>query len=250
MLNTFFSRKWIFATLLVLGAIAVMLRLGKWQLDRLEQRRAFNSHYLIQLEQPPLELTSGTVDLDLGTMAYREVRLSGEYDHTQQVAIRNQSYKNRPGVHLLTPFFLSGSRQAVLIDRGWIPLEDYQSGDWSSFSEPGSLTVHGILRLSQSKPALGGRPDPTPEPGARFEAWNFVNVEAIAAQIPYPVLGAIYIQNAPDPNHPGLPYRSQPEIDISEGPHLSYAIQWFAFSTVLALGYPYYVRREIQAPGP
>ena len=32
------------------------------------------------------------------------------------------------------------------------------------------------------------------------------------------------------------------EIDLSDGPHLSYAIQWFAFATILLVGYAAYVR--------
>ena len=43
MIRKMFSRKWILATLLVLAAMGVMIRLGIWQLDRLEKRRAFNA---------------------------------------------------------------------------------------------------------------------------------------------------------------------------------------------------------------
>ena len=43
-----FSRRWIFATILVLIAMGVMVRLGIWQLNRLEQRRAFNERVLAQ----------------------------------------------------------------------------------------------------------------------------------------------------------------------------------------------------------
>ena len=37
-----FSRRWIPATILVIVGMMITARLGIWQLDRLEQRRAFN----------------------------------------------------------------------------------------------------------------------------------------------------------------------------------------------------------------
>ena len=33
-------------------------------------------------------------------------------------------------------------------------------------------------------------------------------------------------------------------VDLSEGPHLGYAIQWFLFATVLGVGYYFFVRRQ------
>jgi surfeit locus 1 family protein len=243
MFTTLFTRRWIIATLLVIAAIAVMIRLGIWQLDRLEQRRQFNAHFLEQTESGPLRLESNTNNLDLVNMEYHQVIASGEFDHTEEVAIRNQYWENQPGVHLLTPLRLKENETAVLVDRGWIPLEAYQSGDWKSFEEPGIVSVSGIIRISQ-EPTLGGRSDPTPLPSESLMAWNFINIPEISKQIPYPLL-PIYIQQSPGTSTGELPIRSQPEIEISEGPHLGYAIQWFIFAIILGGGYPWYIRQEL-----
>ena len=37
----------------------------------------------------------------------------------------------------------------------------------------------------------------------------------------------------------------EPPPQLSEGPHLSYAFQWFAFATIAAVGYVTLVRREV-----
>ena len=42
-LKKMFGRAWLFATLSVFAGTALCIRLGIWQLDRLEQRRAFNA---------------------------------------------------------------------------------------------------------------------------------------------------------------------------------------------------------------
>jgi len=99
-------RFWL-TTLLVIFAVAIMVRLGIWQLDRLEQRRAFNARVQAQLAQPPLILNNETLRHKLFDMEYRTVIVQGEYDFANQVALRNQAYQNRWGVHLLTPLKLS-----------------------------------------------------------------------------------------------------------------------------------------------
>ena len=66
MLRRMLSRKWLVATILVIAAMAVLIRLGIWQLDRLQARRAFNARVTAQISQPLLELTSNSLNSDLG----------------------------------------------------------------------------------------------------------------------------------------------------------------------------------------
>jgi surfeit locus 1 family protein len=243
-----FGRKWIFTTLLVIAAMGVMVRLGYWQLDRLEKRRAFNARVQAQIDQPPLELTPQSLTPDLeGRMAgmeYRQVAVTGEYDFEAEVVLRNQAWNDQIGVNLITPLHIEGSDQSVLINRGWIPFEDFTSGNMAKYAENGQVEVRGVIRASQARPEIGWRKDVLPRPGeAPLEAWNMVNVEGIASQTPYSLL-PVYIQQAPDPEWTGLPYRSLPALELTEGPHLGYAIQWFIFAAILGIGYPIYVRRE------
>jgi surfeit locus 1 family protein len=228
--------------LLVIAAMAVMARLGIWQLDRLEQRKAFNASVLAQVNQPSILLRGATLNTDLSGMEYRPVIVEGVYDHSQEVALRNQAWNDQIGVHLLTPLKIAGSDQAVLVDRGWVPVQDFSNHDWSQYTEPGAVRVQGVIRLPSEAPDFGRRLDP---PG-RLEIWNFTNVARIDEQITYPLL-SIYIQQAPDASWNGLPYRTQPELDLTEGPHLGYAFQWFTFAIILGLGYPFFIRKQENA---
>jgi len=176
-------------------------------------------------------------------MEYRSIVVRGEYDHSQEVALRNQAWGNQWGAHLLTPLKIVGSERYVLVDRGWVPMEDFSYTGWEQYAEPGVVTVQGVIRLSQDTPDFGRRADPTPASGERLDAWYFANVSGIAQQVPYPLLD-IYIQQAPETDWTGLPYRTQPDLDLTEGPHMSYAIQWFAFAAVLGLGYPFFIRKQ------
>ena len=247
MLIRFFNCQWWKTTLLVILAAGVMVRLGIWQLDRLAQRRAFNARVEAQLNQPDLDLNTADIDADLKNMEYRDVIVTGEYDPAGEVALRNQAWDNHIGVDLLTPLRISGSDQSVLVNRGWVPLEDYSAGNLKKYAEPGVVKVKGVIRASQTKPEIGGRADQVPAPGAgKLMAWNLVNVPGIAAQVDYPLL-PVYIQQAPDPAWTSIPYRSQPELELTEGPHLGYALQWFSFAAILIVGYPFFIRREEKA---
>jgi surfeit locus 1 family protein len=236
-----FQRKWLIPTLLVFAGTALCIRLGIWQLDRLEQRRAFNAQVEGARSQPALDLNQEQPE-DLTEMEWRPVKVRGEYDFDNQVAVRNQIYGNEYGYHLLTPLNFDG--QAVLVDRGWIPAEGNEApSDWRKYDEAGLVDVSGQIRLGHDKPAFGGVADPLPENGAKLEVWNNANVERIAGQMPYPVL-PVYIQPEADPADTEPPIPFEPEIELSEGPHFGYALQWFTFATILFVGYPFFLRKQ------
>jgi surfeit locus 1 family protein len=239
-----FSRRWILLTVLALAGAAVCIRLGIWQLDRLEKRQAFNARVEAQINRDTLDLEGEALQADLFDMEYRKVQARGEYDFGAQIALRNQYYGNEWGVHLVTPLHLEDSTKTILVDRGWISAQDFELGNWSRFDEPGIVDVSGVIRRPQSKAEIGNRSDPIPAPGERpLKAWYFVNIDQISAQMPYDLLPA-YIQLASQPGWNGPPYRTQPELELSEGPHMGYALQWFSFAGLLVLGYPLFVRRE------
>ncbi len=244
-LRRLLSLRWVLTSLLVLAAAGVMARLGIWQLDRLEWRRAFNARVGAQINAPELDLNQHRWKADdLFDMEYRAVTVQGEYDFSQQVLLRNQAWEERGGYRLLTPLRTTDGEMAVLVDRGWIPLEEAQ--DLSVYDEPGVVTVRGQIRRPQTRPDFGGVPDPTLAPGeTRLAAWNIVNLERIQQQVPYALL-PVYIQQAPDPSWTALPYRGLAEVELTEGSHQSYAMQWFAFAGLLLAGYPFFVRQQLR----
>ncbi|HNO84374.1 MAG TPA: SURF1 family protein, partial [Anaerolineales bacterium] len=102
------SRKWFFASLLVLLGTAFCIRLGFWQLDRLEQRRAFNAQVESMRAAEMLDLNQA-IPQDIAAMEWRAVTVTGEYDFENQVAIRNQYNGDQYGYHLITPLLSNGT---------------------------------------------------------------------------------------------------------------------------------------------
>lgn len=236
-----FQRKWLLLTLLVFAGTALCIRLGIWQLDRLEQRRAFNTQFESARAQPALDLNQ-VQPANITEMEWRPVEVSGEYDFANQVAIRNQYSGSEYGYHLLTPLVFNS--EAVFVDRGWIPAESNSApSDWRKYDEPGRVTVSGQIRLGRAKPAIGGVADSLPEDGSKLEVWNNADITKIAAQMPYPIL-PVYIQPNVGANDTKPPIPFQPTIELTEGPHFGYAVQWFTFATILFLGYPFFLRKQ------
>lgn len=236
-----FQRKWLIPTFLVIAGTALCIRLGIWQLDRLEQRRAFNAQFESARAQPVLDLNREQPE-NIADMEWRSVKVTGEYDFANQVAVRNQYYGSEYGYHLLTPLNFDG--QAILVDRGWIPADgNAASSDWRKYDEDGVVNVSGQIRLGRPKPAIGGVADPLPQDGARLEIWNNADISRITDQMPYPAL-PVYIQPDVDANDTEPPIPSQPEIELTEGPHFGYALQWFTFAAILFVGYPFFLKKQ------
>ncbi|GAB4523392.1 MAG: SURF1 family protein [Anaerolineales bacterium] len=242
-----FRKPWIFLTPLVVLAALVMVRLGIWQLDRLEQRRTFNAQVLSQIDQPPLVLSADTLPEDWQALAFRSVVAEGVFDFEHQVVLGNQEHAGRMGVHLLTPLRIAGTGSVLLVDRGWVPYEDWQSDSLTQYDQPGAVRVEGMLAAGQSNYGIKDCIAEGIDPALTPELWC-VDTAYLSSQTPY-ALPPAYIIQAPtqDAGEETVPYRALPHIEINEGPHLSYAIQWFSFAILLLAGYPFFVYREMQA---
>jgi surfeit locus 1 family protein len=193
-------------------------RLGVWQLARLHQRRARNAATLAARERPPVELPGATV---AESLLDRQVRARGVYDYAGERLWRPRSFEDMPGVDLVTPLRLEDGT-AVLIDRGWVSSADAYHVDQRLWREPDSAVVIG---LALHAPRGHGDVDP----------------RRLADSLPYRLLPFV-IQALPGEGSPGP--RRWPAPELTDGPHLSYAIQWFSFATIIVVGVGALVRKE------
>jgi surfeit locus 1 family protein len=246
-LKLMFSRAWLLTTCLVFLAVLLTIRLGFWQLDRLEQKKTFNSHIISVQAMPDLNLTENIDGINLSEMEYRPAIATGHFDFDNQVVIRNQvwvqSWGNEIGYTLLTPLLMQNG-QAILVQRGWIPLNYDTPLSWRSFDQSGEILIKGIIRLPLEKGEMGGGvPDPTLISGqAGLFFWNNLNITRIQQQLPFDIL-PVYIQQGPVLENEDLPYKSIPVLELTDGAHLGYALQWFFYALLLLFGYPYFIRK-------
>jgi surfeit locus 1 family protein len=218
----------------VLLLAAAMASLGVWQLNRLQERRAENAVIRERLAQPPLDLNANP---GLQPPEYSPAQATGTYDFAAEIILRNRTHLDAPGFHVLTPLRLAGRDEAVLVNRGWIPYTEAEPALRAAFQAPaGPVTVAGIARASQprSRPFLPADPTLSPEM-PRLDAWFWVDLDQIQQQLPYPLL-PFYLEAAPAPEGATQLPISGYTVDLSEGAHFTYAIQWFAFTAILLIG--------------
>jgi cytochrome oxidase assembly protein ShyY1 len=229
--------KWLLSHLLVLLLIVAMINLGLWQLRRLDERRQRNDLIESRQDQPVVPVDE-LVAPDAGDKAvsdarYRRVSASGTYNEDATVVVRNRTQDGVAGAWLVTPVELpSGSQVGVI--RGFVGLQS----DGSPVDAPppqGDVTVEGIVidphRLDGTAPK-----DVDP---------------MLKADGMLPVLILADSSTPPEPNEGQEGGSRQdsilqvPKPELGEGPHFSYAVQWFIFASIAVVGYGVLVRREL-----
>lgn len=231
------SRRRRVAILAIASVVAVVcVALGLWQLQRLADRRARNAAIERQGSRHPVLITSAFGD---GAVApYRPVRASGTFDPDHEVIVYGRSLDGEPGHVVVTPFVFDDGTAALVV-RGWVPF-DHQIAPVSDAAPPtGELTIRGFLVPDEG--------DGSAVPDADGVIGR-LDVQGIRSTLPYVVLlSAIQLteQAGPQPSELPVPL---PREELSEGPHLSYAIQWFSFATIAVVGAVILLRRERRGP--
>lgn len=249
-----FARRplWILSHLLVLALVVAMVILGLWQLRRLDDRQALIEMLEARQREPVADVRDVVPDgAEIGDEAiedlrYRTVQATGTYEPDDGVIVPNRSYEGTPGGWVLTPLRLDDGT-AVVVHRGFIGFD--RSGDLIAPDPPeGEVTVQGLVYPSEQR----GRFGPVDPPEGRLDQLARADVERLDAQVSYDLL-PLYVQlERSEPAEPAANPTALSEIpplvalgapEVDEGPHLSYAVQWFIFSTIAVLGYPLVLRR-------
>ena len=215
--------RWIFLTF-ALATAAICGRLGLWQLSRLSERRHDNAIARGALAEPPITLPGGASPLP-----GRRIAATGSFDHDHELVLRGRAHDGAPGIEIATPLRLRGSDSALIVIRGFVPSDDAMSVDLSALREPGEQNVHGIA-FAVSEEADSG----APVTHGGTTSWRRLDLGALRSRVPYPV-HAVALWQQKETGMSGMPIRlGAPEL--SDGPHLNYAIQWFAFAAIFLVG--------------
>lgn len=225
-------RLWVFC-LIAAAAAAVFIRLGVWQIGRLHERRARNAEIAAQQRDAPVAF--GALPADTALAHYRAATLAGRYDYEHELVLATRTRQGSPGVELLTPVRVAGTDTAVLVDRGWVYSPDGSTVDRTRWREGDSARIAGYVELY---PADAGVTSSSFGPRIIRRASR----SEIAARVPYPV--APYFLIATSKTSKGAHPARRDSLMLGEGPHFSYAVQWFCFAAIAVGGAAAVVFRE------
>ncbi len=230
-----FRPKWIAFHLLCLGAVFLMINLGLWQLRRLDERKHFNAEVVERSELPPVSIDELLDDPGFSPdqATWRRVTAQGVW-LPQQVTVFNRSQGGLAGDNVLTALEQDNGT-TVIVNRGFVPV-----GVDQPLAPTGDVEIIGTVRESAAR-----RRGELTDNGLALTEVRRIDLEQLGPQFPGKVapvyLDLIESDPATDGNYPApIP---PPELD--EGPHLSYAIQWFIFSAAVVVGWVLAVRRSI-----
>ena len=214
----------------VLG-VAATSSLGIWQLNRAAQKLALQAALESRAALPELrndELANNAAAA--ATQHSQRARLRGEWMTSRTVYLDNRQMNDKPGFFVVTPLKLSGSNQAVVVQRGWSPRNFMDRAALPVVSTPaGEVEVTGLIapppsRLFEFSGAASG---PIRQ---NLELASYALEVGIALK-PMSILQSDDLSANTDAD--GL-LRQWPRPATGVQKHHGYAFQWFALSALLA----------------
>lgn len=226
---------WIGFAVFTIALAMVFVRLGMWQLDRLEQRKENNSAVLAARKLAPVSLDELVQpgQHPCSCAKHKRITVTGTYDTDRQILVRNRTIDDRPGYYVITPLTTPAGAVA-LVARGWIPVSTKGADVAPAVPAPptGIVHVQGRAQLSEEGP-------PKFIHIGQFVSASRINVKALGSNLKANTIFPAYVeltkQDPAGPNDNSLTAITEPSLD--EGPHLSYAVQWFLFATIALVGF-------------
>ena len=229
-----FTPRWILVHLLIGGLATLMVFLGIWQLNRLDDRRARNAEIELNTTQ---EIVSATQDLGATTEEWRRVKLNGRYVANSDISVINRSQDGVAGDNVAA-VFRTESNGSFLVNRGFIPLSANKQT-----APKETLSLVGFVRPTQTRRNVGAI-DSSTKGTTEFQRYD---LERIKSALGLDMSTTYYVQLIEETPSPGTQWPSPvPFPTIDEGPHFSYAMQWFFFSFVAASGWAVVVARKVR----
>jgi len=231
------SRRWFGYLALVIVFAIVCCLLGWWQLNRRAEARAEIDRVDGNYSNEPLPLGDVLADLDDFEIdqKWTPVTMTGTYLSDEQLLVRNRPLNGNPGFEVLTPLQLEDGT-VFIVDRGWVaPGSAQDSPDFIPDAPTGTVTVEA--RLKAGEPTLPGRSAPSGQVAT-------IELGQIADLVEKPTYTGAYglmMTESPAAEN-NLTVIPKPARD--EGPHLSYALQWFVFAIMGFFGLGYALRQE------
>jgi surfeit locus 1 family protein len=226
-------------TALALAALAVLIGLGVWQLERLQWKEGLIAEIEARSTGAPITIAEALAIARQGRDPdYYRVRVEGRFHHDKERYLFAQSLADgTPGWHVITPLETTGG-DMVLIDRGFVPDVLKEASSRASGQVEGVVTVTGIVR----SPEIQGSFVPDNEREANRWFWRDLGAMARSMFPEGTVEMAPFFFDAEKSDVPGgWPEGGQTRLELPNN-HLQYAITWFLLALCLLVIYAVYVR--------
>ena len=237
------SPRWIAAFLGILLLAATMVRLGFWQLDRLHLKQSANAAIAAARDAQPRpagELIPPDPDRKpAAANEWAKVSLTGTYDSSQTILIRQRSFEEGVGFEVVVPLHADDG-VTYLVDRGYVLASASADEAPDVPAAPsGVVTVTGTVKLPYSSDQAATRVEKV----GSYRSVRALNPSVLTKALGVQLAGG-YVAVTDESPAPPTAIERIPQPTLDEGPHLSYAVQWWLFAALTLGGFAYMVRRE------
>ena len=207
---------------------------GVWQWHRFGQKKTADDQLRAAAGQPvaPVDevLVPGRAVDD--TIRFRTVTVTGRYDATRQLLVRQRQVNDTPGFLVLTPLHTASGR-TLYIDRGFVAATGAATLT-PNVPDPPAGQVQVTARVLPSEDGGLG----TGLPARQIER---IDVPALAARDGVQAYPAYAELISSTPSQQGLIALPPPDLTNPAGgayvaQHLAYVVQWFLFSAFALAG--------------
>jgi surfeit locus 1 family protein len=230
--------------LAALVALAILLGLGTWQLQRL----AWKEDLIRQVDTrargepgaivPPSEWPRWQAAAD----EFRRVRLTGVFLHEHETPVHGLASGQRgapeQGFYLMTPL-RTADGAVIMVNRGFVPTGLRDPAARPGSQPPGEVTVTGLVRAPEARTWF------TPNDAPAQNSWFTRDPAAIAASRGLASAAPFYVEADATPNPGGWPRGGQFRLEIPNN-HLQYALTWFGIALTLVGVFAAFARRRLR----
>jgi cytochrome oxidase assembly protein ShyY1 len=214
----------ILKSLTALALIALCLIAAQWQYNRGVDRHERNSLIEENIAAPEISLKEAASELSKNE--WRTVNSSGVFDAGQTILLRNRYFEGKYGFEFLT-LFTSSSGEKFWVDRGWIVAgKDALTAPVIPATPAGTVEITGRMRLDTSLPRGSFFALPASGTGliSKWNAQNEVVTEGYYLDL---------LKGSTSELTPNVPAQLP---ELSDGPHMAYALQWVFFAGLVGYG--------------
>ncbi|CAB5038736.1 unannotated protein [freshwater metagenome] len=214
----------IFKSLVALALIVLCLWAAQWQYHRGVDRHARNTSIEthIGFDVQPLS----TVDKAPQRYEWQSVSTTGEFNESEEILLRNRYSEGVYGFDVLT-IFTSSDNKRFWVDRGWVKAGITVTTPPAVRRTPsGVVEITGRLRLDSSLPRGSFFALPASGKGlvAELNAQSRLETEDFYLDL---LSGS----------EPSLTPEVASQLpELSDGPHMAYALQWLFFAGLVIYG--------------
>lgn len=214
----------ILKSLVALVLVILFLWAGQWQYERGVERHAKNTLIKEQSLLQPIQV--GQLDDDITALEWRKISLDGFFDSNNEILLRNRYHEGFYGFEQLT-LFAFGEKK-IWVDRGWIKAgADATISPKLQETYEGNVTITGRIRMDSSLPRgkfFAISQDSNRNMVSQLDARKGVQTEKFYVDL---------ISASDARMNPDVPVELP---ELSDGPHMAYALQWVFFAGLVIYG--------------